>query len=111
MHRTRKAVLSCLLAAATALGCLALSAAAAPPDYIAYSEYGAVGDGVTDDFDAIIAAHAVANDAGLPVRADPGAAYYIGDHAKTARSTRPPPLCGISPRSPGRRPSPSTPSR
>ena len=83
MERTRKAVLSCLLAAAMALG-LTVSVTAAPPDDIAYSEYGAVGDGVTDDFDAIIAAHAAANAAGLPVRADPGAVYYIGDHAKTA---------------------------
>ena len=84
MHRTRKAILSCLLAAAIALGGLAIGASAAPPDYIAYSEYGAAGDGATDDFDAIIAAHAAANAAGLPVRADPGATYYIGDHAKTA---------------------------
>jgi len=83
MSKKLQAILSCLLAAAMALG-LASSAAAAPPDYIAYSEYGAIGDGATDDFDAIIAAHAAANAAGLPVRADPGATYYIGDHAKTA---------------------------
>jgi len=47
-------------------------------DRIYYSEYGAVGDGIADDFGAIIAAHAAANAAGLPVCADPGAAYYIG---------------------------------
>jgi len=84
MNKTRKAVLSCLLAAAMALGCLAVNATATPPDYIAYSEYGAVGDGIIDDFDAIVAAHSAANAAGLPMRADPGATYYIGDHAKTA---------------------------
>lgn len=49
-----------------------------------YSEYGAVGDGVTDDLDAIIKAHAAANEAGAEVRADAGAAYYIGKADKTA---------------------------
>ena len=49
-----------------------------------YSEYGAVGDGVTDDFDAIIRAHGAANEAGLPVRADAGATYYIGSSDTTA---------------------------
>ena len=52
--------------------------------YVYYSEYGAVGDGVTDDFDAIIRAHDAANEAGLPVRADAGATYYIGSVDKTA---------------------------
>jgi hypothetical protein len=53
-------------------------------DYITYEDFGAVGDGVTDDFDAIIAAHAAANAANLPVRADPGKTYYIGGGRKTA---------------------------
>lgn len=52
---------------------------------VRYSEYGAVGDGVADDFDAIIKAHDAANAAGLKVRADPGASYYIGGANKTAR--------------------------
>jgi hypothetical protein len=52
---------------------------------IRYSEYGAVGDGVTDDFDAIIKAHAAANEAGLKVCADSGATYYIGGAGKTAQ--------------------------
>ena len=42
-----------------------------------YSEFGAVGDGKTDDFAAIIATHEYANKYGIPVKADPGAAYYI----------------------------------
>ena len=46
--------------------------------YILYSQFGAVGDGVTDDFEAIVRAHATANELGLPVKADPGATYYIG---------------------------------
>ena len=50
-----------------------------------YSEYGAAGDGVTDDFDAIIKAHEAANEAGLKVRADAGATYYIGAAEKTAQ--------------------------
>ena len=51
---------------------------------IYYSEYGAVGDGVADDFDAIIKAHDEANREGLKVCADKGAKYYIGGANKTA---------------------------
>ena len=51
---------------------------------IYYSEYGAVGDGITDDFDAIIKAHDEANKKGLKVCADKGAKYYIGGADKTA---------------------------
>ena len=50
-----------------------------------YSEYGATGNGVTDDFDAIIKAHAAANEAGLKVSANAGATYYIGASRKTAQ--------------------------
>ena len=50
-----------------------------------YSEFGAAGNGVTDDFDAIIKAHAAANEAGLKVRADAGATYYIAVANKTAQ--------------------------
>ena len=49
-----------------------------------YSEYGAVGDGVTDDFDAIIRTHHAANELGKKVSADPGATYYIGGSGRTA---------------------------
>ena len=49
-----------------------------------YNEFGAVGDGVADDFDAIIRTHAKANELGLPVHADPNAMYYIGGADKTA---------------------------
>lgn len=43
-----------------------------------YSDFNAKGDGETDDIDAIIAAHAFANQHSLTVKADKGATYYIG---------------------------------
>jgi len=52
--------------------------------YVYYSEYGAVGDGVVNDFAAIIATHRVANKLGLAVRADKNATYYIGGENQTA---------------------------
>ena len=44
-----------------------------------YSEFGAVGDGVHEDFPAIVKCHEYANENGCKVMADPGAAYYIGE--------------------------------
>lgn len=52
--------------------------------FLQYSEFGAKGDGETDDIDAIAATHAFANLLGLPVRADQEAAYYIGRKDRTA---------------------------
>ena len=52
--------------------------------YVYYNDFGAVGDGVTDDFDAIIRAHEAANEAGLLVRANAGSTYYIGGANKSA---------------------------
>ncbi len=43
-----------------------------------YSEFGAVGDGVTDDFDALMKTHVAANGEGVNVIADDSAVYYIG---------------------------------
>ncbi|MCE7054463.1 hypothetical protein LZF95_07250 [Algoriphagus sp. AGSA1] len=45
---------------------------------VRYSDFGAKGDGKTDDIDAIAAAHRFANENRLPVKADKGATYYIG---------------------------------
>ena len=45
--------------------------------FVTYEEFGAVGDGVTDDFAAIYRAHEYANEASLPVRARDDAHYYI----------------------------------
>lgn len=51
---------------------------------VRYRDFGAVGDGETDDFDAIIAAHDYANRNSLPVRAEDDAVYYIGGGRRTA---------------------------
>ena len=52
--------------------------------FVRYSDFGARGDGKTDDIDAIAAAHAYANQKGLPVKADEGATYYISGKKRTA---------------------------
>lgn len=51
---------------------------------VRYSDFGAKGNGKTDDIDAIAATHAFANQHGLVVKADQGATYYIGGKARTA---------------------------
>ena len=50
---------------------------------VRYSDFGAIGDGKTDDIDAIAAAHAFANQHGLLVKSDEGATYYIGGKERT----------------------------
>ena len=52
--------------------------------FLTYEEFGAIGNGVNDDFDAIIACHNAANEMRLPVVAKKGATYYIGGSSKTA---------------------------
>ena len=47
-------------------------------DVATYEAFGAVGDGVTDDSDAIRNAHEYANSLGVPVKGRAGATYYIG---------------------------------
>ncbi len=51
---------------------------------VTYEQFGAVGDGLTDDLPAIVAAHAHANEQGRPVRSDPNATYHLGRQALTA---------------------------
>lgn len=57
--------------------------------WVNYRDFGAKGDGKTDDVKAIAAAHAFANEHGLPVKADKGATYYIGgeDHTVEIRTS------------------------
>lgn len=52
--------------------------------YITYKDFGAVADGKHDDIDAISAAHALANEKGLAVKANNNAIFYIGGKARTA---------------------------
>ena len=52
--------------------------------FLSYSDFGALGDSVTDDIDAIAAAHKVANRHDIKVKADEGATYYIGGSDRTA---------------------------
>lgn len=51
--------------------------------FVTYEDFGAVGDGVTDDLSAICDAHAYANENGLPVRSKPDATYHLGRRALT----------------------------
>ena len=51
---------------------------------VRYSDFGAKGDGKTDDMDAIVATHAFANQHGLKVKANEGATYFIGGKDRTA---------------------------
>ncbi len=48
-------------------------------NFVTYLDFGAVGDGMTDDFAAIVKAHDYANENGLPVITDDGRTYYIHD--------------------------------
>ncbi len=51
---------------------------------VRYSDFGARGNGKTDDIDAIAATHAFANHHGLPVKADKGVKYFIGGKERVA---------------------------
>ena len=46
---------------------------------VTYEEFGAVGDGKTDDYKAIYDAHVYANETGRPVKATDGKTYYLKD--------------------------------
>ena len=52
--------------------------------YVTYEEFGAKGDGVTDEMPAIVACHSYANENGLTVIGNDNASYYIGGRNMTA---------------------------
>jgi hypothetical protein len=52
--------------------------------YANYSDFGAKGDGKTDDMPAIAVTHAFANEQGLSVKASDDATYYISGKSRTA---------------------------
>lgn len=49
--------------------------------YVNYEMFGAKGDGVTNDIEAIRAAHKYANENNMSVKTDPFATYYLGPEA------------------------------
>lgn len=51
--------------------------------FVTYSDFGAMGDGKTDDIDAIAATHAFANQNGYIVKANEGATYSISGKERT----------------------------
>jgi hypothetical protein len=51
---------------------------------VRYHDFGAKGDGKTDDIDALAATHAFANQHNLLVKADDGATYFISGKERTA---------------------------
>jgi hypothetical protein len=52
--------------------------------FVNYEDFGAIGDGKTDDIYAIAATHAFANQNGLSVKVKENAKYYIGGKNRTA---------------------------
>lgn len=50
---------------------------------VSYEDFGAKGDGKTDDFAALAKAHEYANKHGQPVKVSDGASYYIGGADRT----------------------------
>ena len=70
----------------TTLTLLLCSCGATTYRYVTYADFGAIGDGITDDFAAIIATHEYANKHNLPVRANRDAVYLIGYSAYSDRS-------------------------
>ena len=55
-------------------------------DKVCYSDFGAAGDGIANDFYAVRAAHAYANENGLSVHAERGKSIALLRVAVTIRS-------------------------
>jgi hypothetical protein len=74
--------LLCLFAGCA--GAIGMPLSERPMKVVLYSDFGAVGDGKTDDLDAIVRAHDYANSHGFLVKANEDARYYIGGRDKSA---------------------------
>ena len=72
------------LHSALAIAVLLFTATLLAREVVRYRDFGAKGDGKTDDHPAIVAAHEYANARGLPVRAEDNAVYYLGPSGVTA---------------------------
>ena len=72
-----------LTAALAAIAVTALEASARQR-FVTYEQFGAKGNGVTDDMPAIVAAHAYANEKGLREKKKKGKKYFIGNAPLTA---------------------------
>ncbi len=66
------------------LPCFSSASPSGAESPVTYEQFGAVGDGLTDDLPAIVAAHAFANEQRRPVRSSPAATYHLGRQALTA---------------------------
>ena len=55
----------------------------ADDNLVHYRDFGAKGDGKTNDFEALLKAHEYANEHQLPVRAEDEATYFIGETTRT----------------------------
>ena len=66
------------------LACTFATALTYAQEFVTYEQFGAIGDGKADDQQAIVAAHAAANEKGLPVKATDTKTYYIGGGSTVA---------------------------
>lgn len=74
----------CLTVVFMQCAAVAVATADAQPEPVTYEQFGARGDGQTNDMEAIEKAHAFANREHRPVRADDTKTYYIGTIRRSA---------------------------
>jgi len=77
--RFSRTVILLLVSGVVFVGCDATAA----DKFVSYEQFGAKGDGKSDDFEALVKAHEYANKHGRSVKARDGASYYIGGANRT----------------------------